>query len=169
MANISEAIDNVIQTIANDPSKARSRNTPAIAALSGGLQFAVTGPHGESLKTDMPPAMGGTASGPNPGWLLRAALASCTGTVIAMRAERSGIRLTELTVTAESESDNRGLLGMDDRISAGLSNLRLRVIIKADNADAAQLDELVRWADEHSPVGCTVRDGADTSIELSAE
>jgi uncharacterized OsmC-like protein len=115
----------------------------------------------------MPPAMGGAASGPNPGWLFRAALASCMGTVIAMRAATLGIHLTALDVVAESESDNRGILGLDDRVPAGLSNLRLRVRIKAENADDAALSDLVRWAGAHSPVGCTVGRAIETDLEVA--
>lgn len=122
---VREALERTSAAIAADPSKARSKNAPATARLTEGLKCEVTGPHGERLSTDMPPAMGGAASGPNPGWLLRSALASCTATVIAMRAAKLGVTLEALEVTVESESDNRGLLGLDDAVSAGLAACRL--------------------------------------------
>jgi uncharacterized OsmC-like protein len=53
--------------------------------------------------------MGGAAAGPNPGWLLRSALASCSATVIAMRAASLGMALESLEVTVETDSDLRGL------------------------------------------------------------
>ena len=56
----------------------------------------MTGSHGETVITDMPTAMGGDGAGPNPGWLLRASMASCTATAIAMRAARLGITLSRL-------------------------------------------------------------------------
>jgi uncharacterized OsmC-like protein len=115
----------------------------------------------------MPPAMGGGAGAPNPGWYMRAAMASCCGTMIAMRAAQLGIALRALDVSVESESDNRGMLGLDDAISAGLSNLRTKVRIAAENATEQQLDELVRWAERHSPVGCTVRDAPRTSLDIT--
>jgi uncharacterized OsmC-like protein len=109
--------------------------------------------------------MGGAASGPNPGWLLRSALASCTATVIAMRAAKLGITLNTLEVSVESESDNRGILGLDESISAGLGAVRSKVKIAA-NAEPGSLSELVRWADAHSPVSCTVRDALSCSLEI---
>lgn len=164
-AKIREAIERLGAAISTDPTKARAKNAPASARLTEDLKCEVVGPHGERFLTDMPPAMGGTASGPGPGWLLRGALASCTATVIAMRAAKLGVRLESLEVTVESESDNRGLLGLDDSISAGLGGLRTSVKI-GGNADSHSLREIVAWADAHSPVGCTVRQGSTCSLEI---
>jgi uncharacterized OsmC-like protein len=164
-ARIREAMDKVSAAIAADPAKARAKNAPATARLGQGLRCEVTGPYGEKFSTDMPPAMGGEASGPNPGWLLRGALASCTATVIAMRAAKLGIPLDTLEVTVESESDSRGLLGLDPQVSAGLGAVRMKVRI-GGKAEAATLQDLVRWADEHSPVGCTLRSSPDCSLDI---
>jgi uncharacterized OsmC-like protein len=164
--NIRQAIAQLTATIAAQPEKARARNAPATARLTEQLQCEVTGPHGERFVTDMPPAMGGAASGPNPGWLLRGALASCTATVIAMRAARLGVQLDELEVTVESESDNRGILGMDEHVSAGLSTIRTRVKIGAPAASEDELRDIVTWADAHSPVGCTLATPAACSLEV---
>src|SRR5687768_7198449 len=105
VANIEQALAKLSATISADPTKARGKNLPATARLVEGLRCELTGPYNERLVTDMAPAMGGTASGPNPGWLLRGALASCTATVIAMRAAKLGVTLHMLEVTAESDSD----------------------------------------------------------------
>ena len=164
-ANIREAVDKLSAALAADPSKARAKNAPATARLTTGLQCEIRGPYGERVVTDMPPAMGGDASGPNPGWLLRGALASCTATVVAMRAAKLGIELTTLEVNVESESDNRGMLGLDPAVSAGLGALRTRIRI-GGNADADRLRELVQWADAHSPVACTVRDAPSSSLDI---
>src|SRR5438552_2823804 len=93
-----------------------------------------------------------------------ASLASCCATVIALRAARLGINLSKLEVAVESEGDTRGILGLDDRISAGMSALRTTVQIAADNAGPEQLEELVRWSDRHSPVGCTVREAVRNTL-----
>jgi hypothetical protein len=61
---------------------------------------------------------------------------------------------------------NRGILGVDDRISAGMSELRTIVQISADNAGPEQLEELVRWSDKHSPVGCTVREAPENTLTV---
>jgi uncharacterized OsmC-like protein len=165
-ADISEAIEKTSRMLAEQPGKARSKNAPATARLLEGLRCGVTGPNGERLHTDMPPAMGGAASAPNPGWVLRAAVASCTATVIAMRAARLGIELTTLEVTIESDSDNRGLLGLDDKVSAGLSSLLTRVKIGAADAPAERLRELAQWGDRHSPVACTTRIPPSFALEV---
>ncbi len=162
---IREAIERVTANIAADPAKARAKNVPATARLTEGLRCEVTGPYQERLVTDMPPAMGGTAAGPNPGWLLRSAMASCTATAIALRAARLGVELSSVEVVVESESDNRGLLGMDESISAGLGALRTRVRI-AGNAEPQALRDIVAWAEAHSPVTCTVRKATPCALDV---
>jgi len=163
-SQISAALAKLSQTFAGYPEKARAKQAPATATLESGLKCRVVGPGGEEIKTDMPRAMGGNASDPNPGWFFRASLASCCATVIALRAARLGINLSKLEVAVESEGDTRGILGLDDRISAGMSALRTTVQIAADNAGPEQLEELVRWSDRHSPVGCTVREAARNTL-----
>jgi uncharacterized OsmC-like protein len=162
-AEIRIALEKLSQNLMHQPEKARAKHASATASLESGLKCRVVGPTGMQIETDMPPAMGGTASAPNPGWFFRASLASCCATMIAMRAACIGIHLTKLEVTVESDGDNRGMLGLDDHVSAGMSALRTNVAIAADNAAPEQLEELVRWADQHSPVGCTVRQAPTTS------
>jgi uncharacterized OsmC-like protein len=163
---IGEALENITRVISEQPEKARARGNSATARLEGGLRMAVTGPNGESLHTDMPPALGGGATAPRPGWLLRAALASCASTVIAMRAAKLGISLDLLEVAVDSESDNRGMLGMDERVSAGMSAIRARVKLAAKGVSPEQLRELAAWGDAHSPVGCTVRNPPDFRVDV---
>jgi uncharacterized OsmC-like protein len=162
---VREAIEKLSSAISADPAKARAKGVPATARWSEGLKCEVTGPRGERALTDMPPPMGGAGSAPNPGWYLRGAIASCTATVIAMRAARLGIALETLEVTVESDADHRGLLGLDESVSAGQSALRTKVRI-AGKADAQKLRELVAWADAHSPVGCTVKDSPPCSLDV---
>ena len=164
--NVSEAIEKLRSSISADPSKARAKNVPATARLVSGLQCELRGPYGERVLTDMPPAMGGAASGPNPGWLMRGAIASCTATVIAMRAAHDGIELGELEVTVESDSDLRGILGIDESISAGHHAIRMKVKIVSPSASPQALRELVEWAEAHSPVGCTIKDAPPCKLEV---
>ena len=165
-ASIREAIEKISSVITKQPEKARAKNIPATARLLDGLRCEVKGPNGEGVLTDMPPAMGGTASAPAPGWLLRASIASCTATAIAMRAAKLGVSLTTLEVTVDSYSDNRGLLGLDDQISAGLSPIKTRVRLGAHDVPADQLRALAEWGDHHSPIACTARSSPDYSLEV---
>jgi len=165
--DIRSALETLSSAIAAEPGKAKAKHGPATATIDqGSLKCRVTGPLGACIETDMPPAMGGTASGPNPGWFFRASVASCCATVIAMRAAQLGISLTTLEVTVESDGDNRGMLGLDDQVSAGASALRTNIRIGADNATRGQLEDLVRWAEKHSPVGCTVQDAPANTLSV---
>lgn len=164
--SIRTALEAISATITADPAKARSKNAPATARLTAGLQCELSGPYNERLITDMPPAMGGAATGPNPGWLLRGALASCTATVIAMRAAKLGVTLDSLEVTVESDSDNRGMLGLDESVSAGLAAVRMKVKISAPGTSPEALRDIVDWADAHSPVGCTMRQAPGCSLDV---
>ena len=163
---IAVAFDSLSKAIEANPDKARGKYAPATATILGGLKCRVTGPSGEHVETDMPPSMGGEASSPNPGWYFRASMAACCSTVIAARAARLGITLTRLEVTVEADGDHRGMLGLDDEISAGHSALRTNVEISAENATPEQLRDLVKWADEHSPVGRTVRDAPTNTLRV---
>ena len=165
-ADIRASLEKTSTALMAHPEKARSRAGPYTATVENGLRCRVDGPGGQTIYTDMPPTLGGDASAPNPGWYLRAAIASCTATVIAMRAVRLGIDLTTLAVSVESEADSRGLLGLDDRISAGVTALRTHVRIGADAVDPDTLRELVVWGDAHSPVACTVRSTPVCSVDV---
>jgi uncharacterized OsmC-like protein len=164
--NIRAALEGLSEKLTAQPEKAKVRQSSATAVLKQGLSCVVKGPNNERIETDMPPAMGGAASGPNPGWYFRASMASCCATVIAMRAAKLGIGLTKLEVTVDGEADNRGMLGLDETVSAGASAMRTSVRISSDNAAPAQLEELVRWAERHSPVGCTVQDAPSNTLSV---
>jgi hypothetical protein len=58
------------------------------------------------------------------------------------------------------------MLGLDETIAAGYSALRTHVRIGAHNATPEQLQQLVRWARDHSPVGCTVRDAPANTLHV---
>jgi len=163
---IQQAIEKTSKLITEQPEKAKVKNVPATAKLTQGLRFESKGPNGETAYTDMPPAMGGAASAPSPGWLFRAAIASCTGTCIATKAAREGIALETLEVTIGGASDNRGMLGLDERISAAMSAIVCQVKIGAKGVPAEKLRELAAWGDRHSPMACTARGMPDFSFEI---
>ena len=137
--------------------------------IEDGLRCRVEHTEGAIVITDMPTGVGGGSSAPSPGWLARAALASCDATVIAMRAAELGIPLQSLEVTVDSESDDRGLLGMDDAVPAGPLSSRILVRIVAEGVDPQSLQELVEWADRHSPVSDAIRRAVPTTVEVESE
>ena len=164
--NIRGSIDKTIEYLSRHPDEARYIDPPATAVIEEGLRCRVEGPKGRLAVTDMPGSVGGAGSAPSPGWLARAAQASCDATVIAMRAAQEGIILKVLEVTVDSESDDRGLLGMDDSIPAGPLSSRVRVRIAADDVDPERLRGLVEWADRHSPVTDGVRRAIPTQVDV---
>jgi hypothetical protein len=101
---VRDAIETITKVLSEQPQKGRSKNPLATAALKTGLRFQIIGPNGEAAVTDMPPPLGGKGSAPPPGWLLRASLASCNATVIAMRAAQLGITLKTLKVMSRVHS-----------------------------------------------------------------
>jgi uncharacterized OsmC-like protein len=163
---IRESLERLAGLLAAQPEKACVRPGPTTARIVAGLCCEVRGPNGETLRTDMAPAMGGAASAPAPGWLMRASLASCTATCIAMRAATQGVELTLLEVTVESEADQRGMLGLDDRIAPGPSAITARVRIGAAGVPAQELRALAEWADRHSPVASTARGSPRYALEV---
>ena len=83
---------------------------------------------GHVLVSDMPKAIGGGGATPTPGWFLRAALANCDATAIAMRAAQRGLVLSALEVTVDSQADDRGLLGLRGAgVLPGPTSMRVRI------------------------------------------
>ena len=149
---IRDAIQAASTYLRDHPDAALATDSAAVATIVDGLVARVSGPDGSTLTTDMVPSVGGTASAPSPGWLLRAAEASCVATLIAMRAAMLDMTLDTLEVTVDSVSDDRGLLGVDDTVPAGPLSGRVAVRIGAAGVDAAALEAIARWGVAHCPV-----------------
>ena len=161
-----EALERAYCVFLSRPSAARKPNATATAVWRDGLRCEVTGPGSERVVTDMPEPMGGRGAGTNPGWLLRASMASCAATAIAMRAAMLSIALRSLEVIVESESDARGLVGITGA-STALDGIRMTIKIGADGVAEPQLRELAAWGDTHSAVSCTLRERPPVAVEVS--
>ena len=166
-SRVRESLERLHRVFLERPSAAKKSNPPASATWQNGLRCEVIGSHGEMLVTDMPTAMGGDGVGPNPGWLMRASMASCTATTIAARAARLNITLRSLKVTVHSESDARGLTGIDG-VSTALSGLRMSIEIGAEEVPDQQLRDLAETGEAQSTVNCTLRERPPLAIEVSA-
>jgi multiple sugar transport system permease protein len=143
---------------------ARYADSPANAVLGDGLRVEVRGPGAERLVTDMPSGIGGLGEEPSPGWLLRAATASCVATTIAMQAAREGVSLTSLEVVVDAESDDRGILGLDETVPAGPLSTRIRVSARADDREDHLRDLIERGTGR-----CPVYDATKRAVEVSLE
>jgi uncharacterized OsmC-like protein len=166
VTDIREAIEGASGYLRAHPEEARYTDSPATARLATGLRVVTTGPNGELVDTDMVAAVGGSGSAPSPGWILRAAEASCIATLLAMRAAQTGATITSLEVEVDSESDDRGILGLDDSIPAGPLSTRIRVGIVAPGLDDEEVRGLVDWAVDHCPVVDAVRRSVPVTVEI---
>jgi uncharacterized OsmC-like protein len=168
MDDIRVALEQAVAYVTQHPDEARYTDSAATARSQEGLRIGVSGPGAESVVTDMPESVGGTGSAPSPGWLFRAALAGCEATLIKMRASQVGIDVTGVTVTVASESDDRGILGIDPAVPAGPLAVTIQVQCQASQADAATVMEIVQWAHEHCPVVDAVRRAVPVTLEVAS-
>jgi uncharacterized OsmC-like protein len=166
--SIRSALEGAGAYLAAHPDEARYTDSTAIARIEDGLRVAVEGPNGERLETDMPAAVGGGGSAPSPGWFLRAAVAACAASLATMRAAQLGIGGFSCEVEVDSESDDRGILGLDVSTPAGPLSVRIGFRMSADGMRLDQLEELAVWAVEHCPVSDAVRRGVPVHIEVTA-
>jgi uncharacterized OsmC-like protein len=162
---IAEAVAQATAYLTQHPDEARYRDSAAHAHLDSGLTVSVTGPSGEALRTDMPAGIGGTGSAPSPGWAFRAAAASCVASLVVIRAAEKRIELTSVDVDVDSESDDRGILGLNPAIPAGPLSMKVVVSVVARHAGRDAIDELATWAVAH----CPVTDAVSRSVPLTLE
>lgn len=162
---IAEAIKLAKEFLVAHPDEARYRDSIASAVLVEGLRIRATGSDGYSLETDMVAGVGGTGSAPSPGWLFRAAYASCAATLMVMRAAEQGVELPGLQVDVDSESDDRGILGISEDVSAGPVSMRVAVRV-GPAADEAAVRRIVEWGLKHCPVDDAVRRPVPVELDL---
>ena len=161
--SIADAVASATQYLTAHPDEARYRDSAATARISSGLRAEVEGAAGESVATDMPAGIGGDASAPSPGWLMRAAAASCVASLIAIRAAATGVAHGAIEVTVDSESDDRGILGLD-AVDAGA--LSVKIVVSVEGLTGAPLRSLVDWAVAHCPVTDTIARSVPITVEV---
>jgi uncharacterized OsmC-like protein len=102
-----------------------------------------------------PPVLLGNNEGANPVEFLLHALAGCVTTTFVLHATARGIAIRKLATELEGEIDLQGLLGLDDAVSPGYRQIRIKMAVEAD-CSPAELDELLAYTQQHSPVCNTV-------------
>jgi uncharacterized OsmC-like protein len=143
-------------------------DAPAAVRWDGGTRMVCSHANGKQALTDMPSEFGGSGDQVTPGWLLRAGLASCTATSIAMAAATQKIELTALEVLVSSRSDARGMLGMTNAdgttVYAGPGDMQMRVQISAPGVAPERLRALVEEAHHRAPIFCAVHDPVPVAL-----
>lgn len=166
MTGIRQSIEKAVDYLSEHPHEARYTDSYARATLGEGLRVAVEGPGGVQLTTDMPAGVGGKGKEASPGWLFRAALASCVASTIGMEAAREGISLNSLAVEVDSESDDRGILGMDPTTPVGPIGISVRIRASANGVKDDRLREIVDRGAGRCPVCDAAKRAVDVSVEI---
>ena len=102
-----------------------------------------------------PPVLLGDNEGANPVEFLLHALAGCVTTTLILHAMARGITIRGLSTELRGDIDLQGLLGLDDGVPAGYEQIGIRMHVNADCSEK-ELDDLLAYAQQHSPVCNTV-------------
>jgi uncharacterized OsmC-like protein len=171
--SIVSALQRVRAVFARRPEAALHADKPATAHWQQGLRVVCHDADGPRIVTDMPREIGGQGDEVTPGWLLRAALASCLASRIAMEAAARDISIARLEVTAASESDARGIFGIPDaageRVPAGPRCVQMRVRVAAKGASTETLRAVIEESHRCSPVECAVEQSVPVRLEIDIE
>jgi uncharacterized OsmC-like protein len=170
---ISKAVQRVRKVLSRHPNAGIHADEPAIARWGQDLRVICTHANGTQIATDLPAEIGGTGDQVSPGWLMRAGLASCLATRIAMEAAAEGIVLTRLEVSATSTSDARGLFGMrtdvGEPITAGPRELRLEVRIGAPGVPRERLQAMIGESHYRSPVSAALVSAVPVALHIEVD
>lgn len=173
MEHIAASLERVASVLRRKPQAGLADDSEATARWDGGLRTSVRNSNGMSVATDMPAELGGEACAMTPGWLLRAGLASCSATRIAMAAAAEGITLQTLEVRATSRSDARGLLAIPEldgsAVPAGPLAMALHVRIRAPGVPEARLRALVASTAACSPVTSAVEQPLPVAMHVEVD
>ena len=146
---VGAAVKRVRDIFMRRPSVAQARKTATARLVGNGWRTEVQlGSH--TLVLDMPEALGGEDTGPNPGDLMRGALAACLVKIYAMHAARFGVELEAVEVTVETDIDLSAAWGIETGQAPGFSAVRYTTTIATD-APPERVRELVAYAEARSP------------------
>jgi uncharacterized OsmC-like protein len=85
-----------------------------------------------------------------------------------MEAARAGLEPSSLEVIVDSESDDRGILGMDPSVPAGPLGMRILVRMRSEGSKQAEVVGVVRRGIDRCPVTDAVRRAIEVSVEVDA-
>ena len=171
--DLAAALQRAESVLRRRPGLGLQDDAAATARWASGMRVVASHANGAQVVTDMPTELGGSGDQVTPGWLLRAGLAACAATRIAMGAATEGIELKTLELRASSRSDTRGLLGMaeDDGgpIDAGPRDVQLLVRISAHGVAPDRLRALVEGSHCWSPVTAALQNAVPVTMHIEVE
>jgi len=171
LQHVGTAVHRVKAALERRPEFGPHDDAPAVAQWEAGTRVVTRCSNGQEITTDTPKEIGGAGDQVTPGWLFRAAMASCAATSIAFAAAADGVELTALEVDASSRSDTRGLLGMSgsdgQTVFAGPFDVVLRVTIAANAMPPADLKALVEKCLGHSPIPSALKTATPFALHVN--
>jgi uncharacterized OsmC-like protein len=171
-----EALVGTVDAVKQDPSLGSFEFRATNQWINGGenrsriKEFYGAGSEDESRTTAFeftngePPVLLGANEGANPVEFLLHALAGCVTTTTVLHAAARGIQIESLSTELVGTIDVQGLLALDDSVPAGYEQIQVKMDIKADCSDK-ELDELLAFAQDHSPVCNTVCRPVPVTVE----
>jgi len=148
-----------------------TRGTNKVHTISDG-QFrtlSYVGNH-EPVVVDEPLHLFGQDTAPAPGEIALSALGGCLAVGITAVATSEQVHLTRLELFLEADVGNSAAWGAGGAerlpLQMGFQAIRIKVLIEGD-APRDQLDEIVRRANQFSPVANTMRNPVPFSIGLA--
>ncbi|MFF2083487.1 OsmC family protein [Nocardia sp. NPDC058176] len=149
LANLNAISEATAQAVATDPAKAqvvfRASGTPT------GTVGSVITARSHTVRVDEPPTLGGADTDANPVEVYLAALISCQVVTYRFWAQRLGVTVDDIAITAEGDLDVRGFFGIDESVRPGFQAVRVHVRITGPES-AERYAELQRAVDAHCPV-----------------
>jgi uncharacterized OsmC-like protein len=118
------------------------------------------------LEADHPTVLVGNDRAPTPAEHLLYALGACLMSGLGNIAAARGIDLDEVTATVEGDIDLLGILGLDDGVRNGYSQIRVVFHVKGD-AQADQLARLVEQARARSAVYDVITNGTAVTVDVA--
>jgi uncharacterized OsmC-like protein len=159
-----DAVAALTAAVANDPTTGNT-TWGAEVTWQGGFSSSARIRGLTDLRSDEPPALGGTDSAPNPVEQLLAALGNCLAVGYAANATAQGTELTDLRIQVTGDLDLHSFLGLRPG-HAGFQTINAAVHLQS-NATPDQISDLHDAVIGSSPVGHTLQSAIPIQIHLA--
>jgi uncharacterized OsmC-like protein len=148
LKTIKNAFERNVKLLTLKPSKGQYTTSTKIRLIDGTTCEVEHGPW--KFTADVGKQQGGNDAGPGPGILYRASLGSCLAIGYAIWAAHMDIEINHLEIDIEADVDARGNYGVDNA-EPGYTEMRYTITIDSP-APEDEIHELIKTADEHSPI-----------------
>lgn len=162
MSPIGSKMQAMVSSLQKNPEVAAKATFKAQTHLVEGTQCSVSVRNFPAFLVDEPASLAGTDTGPTPVELLLVSLGTCQEIVYSLYAQMLGIELESVTVDLKGQLDVRGLLGIDESVPSGYQKITFETRITS-NADAADIEKLIRIVESRCPSMDTLRRPVDVS------